>query len=85
MAYPIKGTSLYNEIEDKITMRPDWEKSTDREIDFKRTYSRKYYNYAVSKVVNEVEFDREKSKASLKAIKLKTKSLLASGLMKISK
>jgi len=85
VAYPIKGTSLYNEIEDKITEQPDWENSTDREIDFKRTYSRKYYNYAVSKVVNEVEFDREKSKTSLKAIKLKTKSLLASGLMKISK
>lgn len=85
VAYPIKGTSLYNEIESKITDRPDWEKSTDREIDFQRTYSRKYYNYAVSKVVNEVEFDREKSKTSLKALKLKTKSLLASGLMKLNK
>ena len=85
VAYPIKGTSLYNEIEDKITEQPNWEISTDRDIDFKRTYSRKYYNYAVSKVVNEVEFDREISKSSLKAIKLKTKSLLATGLMKISK
>jgi len=85
VAYPIKGTSLYNEIEDQITKRPNWESSTDREIDFKRTYSRKYYNYAVSKVVNEVEFDREISKTSLKAIKLKTKSLLASGLMKLNK
>jgi anaerobic magnesium-protoporphyrin IX monomethyl ester cyclase len=85
VAYPIKGTSLYNEIEDKITDRPNWENSTDREIDFKRTYSRKYYNYAVSKVVNEVEFARESSKTSLKALKLKTKSLLATGLMKISK
>lgn len=85
VAYPIKGTSLYNEIEDKITQRPNWEISTDRDIDFKRTYSRKYYNYAVSKVVNEVEFDREISKTSLKALKLKTKSIIASGLMKISK
>lgn len=85
VAYPIKGTSLYNEIEDKITAQPNWEQSTDREIDFKRTYSRKYYDYAVSKVVNEVEFDREISKTSLKAIKLKTKSLLAGGLMKLNK
>jgi len=85
VAYPIKGTSLYNEIEDKITEQPDWESSTDRQIDFKRMYSRKYYNYAVSKVVSEVEFDKEKSKTSLKAIKLKTKSLLASGLMKLNK
>ena len=84
IAYPIKGTSLYNEIEDKITERPNWENSTDRDIDFKRTYSRKYYKYAVSKVVNEVEFDREISKTTLKALKLKTKSLLASGLMKLN-
>lgn len=85
VAYPIKGTSLYNEIEDKITKQPNWENSTDRDIDFKRTYSRRYYKYAVSKVVNEVEFDRETSKISLKALKLKTKSLLASSFMLIYK
>lgn len=85
IAYPIKGTSLYNEIEHKITQQPDWETSTDRDIDFERTYSRKYYKYAVSKVVNEVEFHRATSKTSWKALKLKTKSILAGGLMKISK
>jgi radical SAM superfamily enzyme YgiQ (UPF0313 family) len=85
IAYPIKGTSLYNDIEHKITTQPDWETSTDREIDFKRTYSRKYYQYAVSKVVNEVEFHRTISKTSIKALKLKTKSILASGLMKLNK
>lgn len=85
IAYPIKGTSLYNEIEHKITQQPDWETSTDRDIDFERTYSRKYYQYAVSKVVNEVEFHKASSKMSLKALKLKTKSLMATGLMKISK
>lgn len=85
IAYPIKGTSLYNDIEHKITTQPDWETSTDREIDFERTYSRKYYQYAVSKVVNEVEFHRTISKTSLKALKLKTKSILATGLMKWNK
>ncbi len=85
IAYPIKGTSLYNDIEHKITTQPNWETSTDREIDFKRTYSRKYYQYAVSKVVNEVEFHRAISKTSIKALKLKTKSILASGLMKLNK
>jgi len=79
IAYPIKGTSLYNEIEDKITIQPEWDSSTDREIDFKRTYSRKFYKYAVSKVVNEVEFSR--SNSTLKKIKYKIKSILASGLM----
>ena len=85
VAYPIKGTSLYNEIESKITSETDWETSTDREIEFERTYSKKFYKYAVSKVVNEVEFSRTNSKTSIKALKHKVKSVLASGLMKISK
>ena len=85
VAYPIKGTSLYNEIESKITSETDWETSTDREIEFERTYSKKFYKYAVSKVVNEVEFSRTNSKTSIKALKHKVKSVLASGMMKISK
>lgn len=82
VAYPIKGTSLYNEIENKITNQLDWATSTDREIDFKRTYSRKFYNYAVSKVVNEVESSRKKG---LDSIKHKTKALFANGIMMITK
>lgn len=89
IAYPIKGTSLYTEIEKDITVQPNWETSTDRQIDFKRTYSRKYYDYAVRKVVNEVNYHKEvlkgKDKDNLKALKMKTKSLLAGGLMSISK
>lgn len=84
VAYPIKGTSLYNEVENKITHQSDWETSTDREIDFERTYSRKFYKYAVSKVVNEVEFYKAKQTNITKALKHKTKSILASGLMKIN-
>lgn len=85
IAYPIKGTSLYHEIEKDITVQPDWQTSTDRQIEFNRTYSRKYYDYAVKKVVNEVEFSRLKNKNSIQGLKLKTKSILASGLMKINK
>ncbi|MGK4566191.1 hypothetical protein [Flavobacterium sp. 3HN19-14] len=88
MAYPIKGTSLYDEIENDIIVQPDWETSTDREIDFRRNYSRKYYDYAVSKVVNEVELHREsirENKNRLKILKLKTKSVLAGAMMSISK
>ena len=82
IAYPIKGTSLYYEVKDKITHQPNWETSTDREIDFKRTYSRKFYDYAVSKVVNEVESSR---KNGVTCFKHKTKSILASGLMLLNK
>lgn len=83
IAYPIKGTSLYDEIEKDITVQPDWETSTDRQIDFKRTYSRKYYDYAVRKVVNEVEFQRKLPKSVLKAAKHKVKSIVATQLMQL--
>lgn len=89
IAYPIKGTSLYNEIENDITIRPDWQTSTDRNIDFKRTYSRKYYDFAVSKVVNEVEFHKEirknKNKSVIKTLKFKTKAVLADIAMSVYK
>ena len=89
VAYPIKGTALFNDIEKDITVRPDWETSTDREIEFKRSYPRKYYDYAVSKVVSEVELHRELSKGKngnkLKILKLKSKSFVAGTLMKMTR
>jgi radical SAM superfamily enzyme YgiQ (UPF0313 family) len=89
VAYPIKGTSLYNEIEEKITVQPDWKTSTDREIDFTRTYSRKFYDYAVRHIVNEVNYNKEllkgENKSLLRTLKLKTKSILAHAGMKYQK
>lgn len=85
IAYPIKGTSLYNEVESKITNQLDWETTTDREIEFERTYSKKFYKYAVSKVVNEVEFSRKFSSSKYKALKHKTKAIIANQLMKINR
>jgi radical SAM superfamily enzyme YgiQ (UPF0313 family) len=60
VAYPIKGTGLYAQIQDKITTTLKWDRSTDRDIDFNRTYSRKYYDYAVRYIVNEVNSHKEK-------------------------
>ncbi len=85
VAYPIKGTGLYNQIEDQIIQKPDWNKSTDRDIDFKRTYPRKFYNYAVNHVVNEVNAAKEfKSGKTLKGLKSKSKSIAATVLMKLN-
>ena len=89
VAYPIKGTSLYNEVEERITEKPDWDTSTDREIDFKRTYSRKFYDFAVRRIVNEVNYNKEllkgKDKSFVSSLKLKTKSVLAQTAMKLYK
>jgi len=89
VAYPIKGTALYDEIESDITVQPDWETSTDRDIDFKRTYSRKFYNYAVRKVVNEVHYHKALQEMNLRNLvrisKFKIKSMLAGIMMEIAK
>ncbi len=75
LAYPIKGTPLYAETEDKFIDLKDWEVSTDRDIDFKRTYNRRYYDYALRWVNNEVAFRknlRERVFSKLPILKLKS-------------
>jgi radical SAM superfamily enzyme YgiQ (UPF0313 family) len=71
VAYPIKGTSLYTEVEKDIITQLNWETSTDRDIEFKRNYPRKFYDHAVRMVVNEVEFSKA---VGIKRLKHKIKS-----------
>lgn len=54
VAYPIKGTPMYEEVEPEFLKALPWDSSTDRDQDFKRTYSREYYDHAVRYVVNKV-------------------------------
>jgi radical SAM superfamily enzyme YgiQ (UPF0313 family) len=83
IAYPIKGTELYSEVENLHTTNLDWDTSTDRDIDFKRTYPRKYHEFAVRRVVNEVNFYKKSSqkKISSSLINLKMKSIAAKTAM----
>ncbi|MFN0204022.1 MAG: B12-binding domain-containing radical SAM protein [Bacteroidia bacterium] len=80
VAYPIKGTELYTEIEPTKVHSLPWENSSDRDTDFQRTYSRKYYDFAVRYVVNEVNLHKKKLKQedfTMSAMKLKINSLAA--------
>ena len=86
IAYPIKGTSLYNEIEAIQTSNLEWDKSTDRDRDFQRKYSRKYYEYAVKWVDNEVRWyqkRKENNWQNTTAFKYKLKSLLNRSMMRV--
>lgn len=78
VAYPIKGTPLYAEIEERFVAPLPWEKSTDRQIDFKRTYPRKYYDYAIRWIYNEVAIQKQIEANTYKRIPvLKAKALAA--------
>ena len=71
LTYPIKGTELYEEVETFSTANElDWAKTTDRDVDFKRTYSRKYYGYAIQWIVSEMAFfQQQKWQFKVKSIK----------------
>ena len=76
VAYPIKGTGLYEQVEHLHTKSLNWNKSTDRDIDFKRTYPRRYYDYATRRVVNEVNYHKKvlnKKQFSWSALKFRLK------------
>lgn len=86
VAYPIKGTPLYQEVEDRFIEDLPWETSTDRDIDFKRMYSRRYYNHAVSMIVHEVNaFKAQQKGDTLTMYKLKLKALAQRGKMYLTK
>lgn len=55
IAYPIKGTPLYGEVEDRFLTKLQWESSTDRDIDFRRTYNRAFYHHAIDMINSEVQ------------------------------
>ena len=81
IAYPIKGTPMYEEVEPAFLQSLPWEDSTDRQIDFKRTYSRKYYDYAVRWISNEMALLKSNGSAS-RRIQHKIKSIASRSLMR---
>ncbi|UII34357.1 B12-binding domain-containing radical SAM protein [Fulvivirga ulvae] len=86
VAYPIKGTELYQEVEALQTTELEWSTSSDRDIDFERTYSRDYYGHALRRVISEVHYFKNKESGNITAAaKFKIKSLLSKVGMKWEK
>ena len=83
VAYPIKGTPLYSEVENIFTEELPWESSTDRDIDFKRRYKRSYYTQAIKWIDNEMLY-KQKNK-NLGSILVKLKSMKARSMMWLNK
>ena len=66
VAYPIKGTEFFEEIEANQINKFDWENHSDRDRNFERTYPQKYYDFAVRRVVNEVKFNKKLNNGLIK-------------------
>jgi radical SAM superfamily enzyme YgiQ (UPF0313 family) len=79
VAYPIKGTPLYTEVENIFVKDLPWETSTDRDIDFKRLYTKRYYDYAMQWI--QCEMSRQKHNQNFSGLKLQLRSLKARGGM----
>jgi radical SAM superfamily enzyme YgiQ (UPF0313 family) len=79
VAYPIKGTPLYSETENNFLTHLNWESSTDRMIDFKRTYHRNYYNYAIRWIYNKMMI----SKSDNVALKFHLKAFASRVMMNL--
>ncbi len=78
LSYPINGTDLFYEVESIHTNSIKWEEGTDRDIDFKRTYNRRYYDYAIQRVINEVNFNKmviESNQSNKNALLTKARSI----------
>ena len=53
IAYPLRGTRLYEEIEDQIMYHSDWQNHLQRDLEIKNRFRRVLYSYAIKKTASE--------------------------------
>ena len=54
VAYPIKGTPYYNEVESRVIEQLPWRERTDRDLTVAGRHSKRFYSFATRWMVNEV-------------------------------
>jgi radical SAM superfamily enzyme YgiQ (UPF0313 family) len=58
VAYPIKGTPYYAEVETDVLRSGTWAENADRDLTVAGRYSRRFYSFATRWMVNEVALNR---------------------------
>lgn len=58
VAYPIKGTPYYAEVESRVLSGKAWEQSSDRDLTVAGRRSRRFYSFATRWMVNEVALSK---------------------------
>ncbi|MBN8621085.1 MAG: radical SAM protein [Anaerolineae bacterium] len=65
VAYPIKGTAYYAEVESRVLSEKSWDERSDRDLTVAGRYSRRFYNYATRWMVSEVALNRARKQGSV--------------------
>ncbi len=58
VAYPIKGTTLYAEVEHSLYNGRNWSSDTDRSLEFAGRHTKRFYWFATRHLVNEVRYHK---------------------------
>lgn len=58
VAYPIKGTPYYHEVENRILTDKAWDQRSDRDLTVEGRYSKRFYSFATRWMVSEVALNR---------------------------
>ena len=61
VAYPIKGTRYYQEVDNRIVSHLEWQQRTDRDLGVAGRYSPRFYDHATRWMVNEVNLHKART------------------------
>jgi hypothetical protein len=67
VAYPIKGTPYFSDVDGKVEGSKPWHLGSDREFRIRGRHSRRYYSFADQLLRGEVELDRLRRKSAADA------------------
>jgi anaerobic magnesium-protoporphyrin IX monomethyl ester cyclase len=65
VAYPIKGTPYYSQVESRILSDKNWADRSDRDLTVAGRYSRRFYSFATRWMVNAVALNRAQKNGGL--------------------
>jgi radical SAM superfamily enzyme YgiQ (UPF0313 family) len=58
VAYPIKGTTFYDDVKSQLISTDNWETVSDRTVTFHGRHSERFYWFATRHMVNEVQYHK---------------------------
>ena len=60
IAYPIKGTAYYEQVQDRVYPLKSWELGSDRDFEVAGRHSKRYYRHATRWMVGDVGYHRQR-------------------------